>query len=433
MTDVKTLIFRAQAGDEQAFADLMRTHYAFVYTIVMGIVDNPQDAEEIVQDVFVNTYRGLAQYEERTKFRSWLAKIARNRALNWMRDQRSENVSINDVHERTLQIPDTLAEQLILDEHRELIRGALGTLSPKDRKIARSYYLDGASYDELIRTHKLSYKAISVRLSRAKRKLSKRLRHLLAGVFVSPSMTLKQLYSGGLTVMKVGTVSKITVSAAAIVGLGFIGTHHFKSSKKDSSPSVEIITSTSAPRTDSTRKKAVPAPRPSNESQISTEEMEQIESFFAQLEEADTQQDVDMAEVPMSGEVFPAATDDDSDDDLEHSNSDFALTPEQQREVDSIIQRIYDGTDEYRGLIELLYADIPYTPEVHEQRLQAGQRKDELEAEFPNLVAKYYMLTRDMDGLEQLLPLFEGVIEIEFFPPVNEGGLFSMEVNRLHF
>ena len=305
MTDVKTLIFRAQAGDEQAFANLMQAHYAFVYTIVIGIVDNPEDAEEVVQDTFVNVYRGLAQYEERTKFRGWLAKIARNRALNWMRDQRSENVSINDVQEHKLQTSDALAEQLILAEQKALIRGALETLSPKDWQIARSYYLDGASYDELIRTHGLSYKAISVRLSRAKRKLSIRLRHLLTGLFVSPATTLKQICTGGLTVMKVGTVSKITVSAAAIIGLGVIGTHHFILSKEDSSPSVEIVTSTpsgglhSVARTDSTHKRAVAAPQRANEPQISAEEMEQIESFFAQLEQLDTQ-DVGITEEEVS-------------------------------------------------------------------------------------------------------------------------------------
>lgn len=290
MTDVKTLIFRAQAGDEQAFADLLRAHYAFVYAIVMGIVGNPEDAEEVVQDVFVNVYRGLPRYEERTKFKPWLAKISRNRALNWMRDQKSKNVSINDVREHKLQTPDALAERLIIAEHRELIRGALGTLSPKDRKIARSYYLDGASYDELIRTHGLSYKAISVRLSRAKRKLAKRLRHLLTGVFVSPSMTFKQIGTGGLTVMKIGTVSKITVGAAAIIGIAVIGTHHFIISKEDSSPSVEIIATTSAPQTDFARKKVVNSPRPANEPKITAEEMQQIEGFFAQLEEADAQE-----------------------------------------------------------------------------------------------------------------------------------------------
>ena len=74
MANDKVLIARAQSGDEQAFADLMRAYYAFVYAIVIGIVNNPHDAEEVVQDTFLNAYRGLAQYEERDQ----IQKLAGN-------------------------------------------------------------------------------------------------------------------------------------------------------------------------------------------------------------------------------------------------------------------------------------------------------------------------------------------------------------------
>ena len=205
MANDKVLVSRAQSGDEQAFADLMRTYYAFVYAIVIEIVNNPHDAEEVVQDTFLNAYRGLTQYEEQTKFRSWLATIARNRALNWLRAQRMDTVSINEVKERALQTPNTLDDQLIRDEQRELIRRAMETLSQKDREIAHSYYLDGASYDELTRTHGLSYKAIAFRLSRAKQRLTQRLQYLLTGLSIPPATTLKQIYSGGFTAMKIGT------------------------------------------------------------------------------------------------------------------------------------------------------------------------------------------------------------------------------------
>lgn len=94
--------------------------------------------------------------------------------------------------------------------------------------------------------------------------------------------------------MKIGTVSKITAGAAAIIGLGLIGTHHIISSKDDSSPSVEIITSTSAPRTNFARKKVVTAPKPADAPEITAHEMQQIESFFAQLEEADSPEYVDI-------------------------------------------------------------------------------------------------------------------------------------------
>ena len=287
--DDSTLISRAQNGDEQAFADVVRRYHTYVYAIVIGIMKDSDDAEEVVQDVFVNAYRGLSLLGDVAKFKNWLAEIARNCARDRLRGQRVDIVSINEVSEHTFQAPDSLDAQLIRDEQTALIRSAMESLSAKDKEIVKGYYLDGASYDELIRTHGLSYKAISVRLSRAKRKLVKRLRHLLTGVCVTPSMTFKQIGAGGLTVMKIGTVSKITVGAAAIIGLGLIGTLHFISSKEDSSPTVEIITSISAPRSDFTRKGTVTAPQPENKPQISAEEMQRIENFFAQLEEVESQ------------------------------------------------------------------------------------------------------------------------------------------------
>ena len=223
MVEDEVRISRAQAGDEEAFAELMRAYYAYVYTVVIKIVNNPHDAEEVVQETFFSAHRGLPQLEDRSKFKGWLAEIGRNRARNWRRAQKMETVSIDDVSEHTLQHSDAIDDQLIRDEQRELIRRAMETLSEKDREIAHSYYLEGASYDELIQTHGLSYKAISFRLSRAKQRLAKRLQHLLTGLSVPPATTLKQLYSGGLTVMKIGTGPKITMAAIGIVALIFIG------------------------------------------------------------------------------------------------------------------------------------------------------------------------------------------------------------------
>ena len=112
------LIYHAQAGDEQAFAELIRAYNAYVYAIVIGIVNNPYDAEEVVQDIFVNVYRGLAQYEERKKFKSWVAEIARNCARNRLRKQQIETVPIDQMNEQsagTEALPD---EQLIRSEQR---------------------------------------------------------------------------------------------------------------------------------------------------------------------------------------------------------------------------------------------------------------------------------------------------------------------------
>ena len=297
MAQDNTVIHRAQTGDEGAFADLMREYYPFVYAIVFRIVKNSHDAEEVVQDTFLNVYRGLTQLEDVTKFKSWLGEIAQNCARNWLRKQRGNTVSIDEVSEQVLQTEDSSDERLIRQEQRELIRRTMETLPQKDREIAQAFYLEGASYDELTSTHGLSYNAIAFRLSRAKRQLTKRLQYLLTGIFVSPAMTLKKMYSGGLTTMKVGTVPKITVGVAALVALIFIG---FVGIRQMNAPTVEerVYLSPWEDGTERPRKNsedlasqtdsAQDTESRNNQSQSSAAETELIDDFLRQSEETDT-------------------------------------------------------------------------------------------------------------------------------------------------
>ena len=118
-------------------------------------------------------------------------------------NSRVDTVPIDEVSADTLRTSESPGAQLIRDEQLEIIRRAMKTLPEKDRKIALAYYLDGASYEELVRTHGLSYKAISFRLSHAKRTLTKRLKHLRTGVIVPPATTARESESGGLTAMKI--------------------------------------------------------------------------------------------------------------------------------------------------------------------------------------------------------------------------------------
>ena len=303
MIKENTLIYRAQTGDEGAFADLMRMYHAFVYTIAIGIVDNPHDAEEVVQDAFLNAYQGLRQLEDTAKFKSWLAEVTRNCARQWLRKQRGETVSLDEVSEEMLQTEDSPDERLTRLEQRELIRRTMETLPQKDKDIARAFYLEGASYDELTSTHGLSYNAIAFRLSRAKRQLSKRLQYFLTGIFVSPGLTLKKLYTGGLTAMKIGTVPKITIGAAALIGLifiGYIGLHRmnaptaeervYLSPWEDGTSRPQNSSEDLVAQTDSTQDTESGDTQPQIASAESAEERELIDDLFAELDETDMAQ-----------------------------------------------------------------------------------------------------------------------------------------------
>ena len=211
------LISRAQSGDEKAFVDLIEAYHAYVYAIVNEIVRNSHDAEDLVQETFINAYRGLPQLEDSAKFKSWLAEIARNCARNWLRRRRVDTVPIDEVDVDSLRTSESPSALLIRHEQKELVRRAMMTLSQKDREIARAYYLDGVSYDELIRTHGLSYKAISFRISRAKQILSERLKHMRTGVIAPPTTAVKGSESKGFSTVRIAPMKHLQGNAGQLV------------------------------------------------------------------------------------------------------------------------------------------------------------------------------------------------------------------------
>ncbi|MDE0042969.1 MAG: sigma-70 family RNA polymerase sigma factor [Candidatus Poribacteria bacterium] len=289
------LVQSAQSSDERAFERLVEKYRVRIYATISGFIDNPQDREDIAQETIINAYRSLHQLSKPEHFGSWLEAIAQNQCRDWMRKNRVQTVSIDDVEENLPNCEDSPEQNSVETEQRRIIAQVIDTLPQTERQIARAHYLEDASHDELVSRHGISYQSVSARLFRAKRKLVKRLRHLLGGVLVPPSTLLKKISSGGLTAMKIGTVPKVTVGVIAIIALAFIGSRQLLSPKEDFSPSATVtVPKPSKPEQTSSEvdiplRSTVTAPRRADEPQVSAEEMEQIEDFFAQLDEADAQ------------------------------------------------------------------------------------------------------------------------------------------------
>jgi RNA polymerase sigma-70 factor, ECF subfamily len=81
------LIDQALGGDEQGFEALVRRHEARVYRTALGIIGKPEDAEEVLQETFLNVYQHLKEFRRDSRFTTWLTRIAINAALNKIRRQ----------------------------------------------------------------------------------------------------------------------------------------------------------------------------------------------------------------------------------------------------------------------------------------------------------------------------------------------------------
>jgi RNA polymerase sigma-70 factor (ECF subfamily) len=177
-TDDWDLIAQAKLGDMDAFAELVARYQRPVVHFCQRMVGSRQDAEDIAQDSFVRVYRYLDRLEPAAKFSTLLFGIARNLALNFIRDSGRRGRTVT--HSLT---NDDQREQLIEDEHLrpdravrlkeidEMIEAGLALLSPKHREVLILRELQGMDYSSIAEVVKCRKGTVKSRIARAREQL----------------------------------------------------------------------------------------------------------------------------------------------------------------------------------------------------------------------------------------------------------------------
>jgi len=87
MTEAE-LISSLKAGDEYAFGLLVELYQQGLGNVCFGFVQNQTDAEELVQEVFVEVFRSVGRFEGKARLSTWLYRIAVNKSINFVKKQR---------------------------------------------------------------------------------------------------------------------------------------------------------------------------------------------------------------------------------------------------------------------------------------------------------------------------------------------------------
>jgi RNA polymerase sigma-70 factor (ECF subfamily) len=90
---------RAQAGDQDAFAELVERHESMVYSLAYHFFNDRSRAEEVAQDVFLQLYRNLGSLETEAHVLFWLRQVATRRCIDQVRRLRMKAVSLEDAGE----------------------------------------------------------------------------------------------------------------------------------------------------------------------------------------------------------------------------------------------------------------------------------------------------------------------------------------------
>jgi RNA polymerase sigma-70 factor (ECF subfamily) len=175
-TDEEVLA-RVRAGDTHLFEILMRRYNQRLFRAARAILQNDADAEDAVQQAYLNAYRHLAQFEGRAKFSTWLTRIAVYEALARRRRSRNRPVESND-EEQVKHVASQTADperQAYDAQLGSLLEAALATLPRGYRSVFMLREVDGLNTADTARQLRLSEGTVKTRLHRAKGLLQRRL------------------------------------------------------------------------------------------------------------------------------------------------------------------------------------------------------------------------------------------------------------------
>ena len=164
------LASRLARDPDRTFERLYRKHVRDVYTFSLGILGNPDDAEDVTQTTFMNAYRGLSRTGRIENPRAWLVAIAHNVCRQRFRTAARRPQEVELGHE--------VAESLVEDEPppaADEIRAALNQLAFNQRTVLVLREIEGFSYAEIAELMGLSVSAVETLLFRARRALREQL------------------------------------------------------------------------------------------------------------------------------------------------------------------------------------------------------------------------------------------------------------------
>ena len=127
----EALVARAQRGDRDAFDELVRRHRDRVYAVVLRLTRNPADADDALQDAFLNAYRALHRFDRRARFSTWLYRIATNAAFDVIGRRKAARA----LDEEGTPEPVAPGDPFVQAGQRRALEAALGAL-PEEFRVA---------------------------------------------------------------------------------------------------------------------------------------------------------------------------------------------------------------------------------------------------------------------------------------------------------
>ncbi len=176
------LICQVLAGNQSAYAVLVKRHQRYVFTLALRFAKKREDAEEIAQDCFVKAYKALAQFQQQSKYTTWLYQVVYTTSMTFLRKKKLPTDSMDD--DAVFMQVKLVTSDLKLDSAEQKSRSyyvnlAISQLLPNDAAILTLFYQGEQSLEEIAGVMEMETNTVKVKLHRARQRLKQQLEGLL--------------------------------------------------------------------------------------------------------------------------------------------------------------------------------------------------------------------------------------------------------------
>jgi len=183
----ENLLACARAGDAEAFANLVMPHRDGILRLTQRILRNREDAEDALQTALLDALRHLDDFQGRSRFSSWLTRIALNAAFMRLRSSRRRGeTSLDEMVDRdtaprfqVVEARSNPEQECSVKEVRVLLAKALDSLGPLHGEVLHMFHVQELSAKEVARMLGVPVGTVKARLHRARSKLSRHLQAML--------------------------------------------------------------------------------------------------------------------------------------------------------------------------------------------------------------------------------------------------------------
>jgi RNA polymerase sigma factor (sigma-70 family) len=164
------LVERCKRKDTRSYAELYQKYNKAMYNTSLRIVNNSGDAEDVLQDAFVDAFQSIEMFQYKSTFGAWLKKIVINKSINHLRKKKMDLIDIDKTNLGYLPETESLDEkdvQLKVEE----IKKAVKLLPNGYRTVLSLYLFEGYDHEEIAEILRVSHATVRTQYMRAKQKL----------------------------------------------------------------------------------------------------------------------------------------------------------------------------------------------------------------------------------------------------------------------